>query len=140
VRRWYSERDLPEALDGKDMSDITEEMGGYMGDGSEIEAAPDSTDELDNIRKEMRFTIARAAMKNMTTPQAKVFALEVELYTDKYVQRLITAHTAASNKALLERLKARAKHMDDFVNNVEAVPLAVIEAERQQLGKESSDA
>jgi hypothetical protein len=40
------------------------------------------------LRKKMRDVVTRAAMKNMTIPQAKVFALEVELYTDEYVQAL----------------------------------------------------
>lgn len=110
---------------------------------------PDSTTELDKYLPAIldNFNEAVATM-SLTVAGEKEWTERYESIKSETIQavkdgrsaalnQLIAAHTAASNKALLTRLEAQAKHMDDFVNNVEAVPLAAIEAERQQLGKES---
>jgi len=57
-------------------------------------------EELDRIWNDIRSTLASAAMRNMTIPQAKVFSVEAAMYIGGHVRKLvdveIAAHTASA--------------------------------------------
>lgn len=54
----------------------------------------------DRIWDDIRSTLARTAMKNMTIPQAKVFSAEATEYIGPHVRKLVNIELAAHHTAL----------------------------------------
>jgi len=60
-----------------------------------------SREHLQQLREAFYDTLVRVAMANMTIPQAKVFALKVQLYADLYLEKAIHSTIEAEVSAAL---------------------------------------